>query len=42
MGLQPLEIFYFFKCGDRRYTLESIPTYKDGPRAEKVKLQYAL
>ena len=23
MGLRPLEIFYFFQCGDRRYTSES-------------------
>ena len=31
MGLRPLEIFYFFQCGDRLYT------YKDGPRTERVK-----
>ena len=37
MGLRPLEIFYFFQCGDRLYTSESdvhrrqILTYKDSP-----------
>ena len=41
MGLRPL--FYFFQCGDRLYTSESdvyrrqILSYKDGPRAERVK-----
>ena len=42
MGLRPLEIFYFFQCGDRLYTSESavyrrqILTRKDGPRTERV------
>ena len=44
MGLRPLEFFIFFPCGDRLYTSESdvyrrqILTYKDGPRAVRVKL----
>ena len=43
MGLRPVEIFQFFLYGDRLYTWESdvyrrqIPTYKDGPRTERVK-----
>ena len=38
--------FLFIQCGDRLYTSESdvyrrqILTYKDGPRAERFKLQY--
>ena len=42
MGLRPIELFEFFPCGGRRYTSESavyrreIPTYKDGPRVERV------
>ena len=42
MGLRPLEIFYFFQCGDRIYTSESdvyrhqILTSKYGPRTERV------
>ena len=46
MGLRPLEIFNFFQCGDRLYTSESdvckIITYKDGPRAERVKALTAI
>ena len=44
MGLRPLEIFQFFQCEDRLDTSESdvyrrqILTYKDGPRAERVKI----
>ena len=43
MGPRPLEILYFFQCGDRLYTTESdvirrqILTYKDDPRAERAK-----
>ena len=37
MGLRPLEIFYFFLCGDSLYTLKSdVYKYRDGPRAENV------
>ena len=43
MALWPLEVFYFFQCVDCLFTSESdvyrrqILTYKDGPRAERVK-----
>ena len=43
MSLRPLEPFHFFQIGDRLYTSESgvyrrqILTYKDDPRAERVK-----
>ena len=41
MDLRPLEIFYFFQCGDRLNTSESdvcrrqILTYIDSPRTER-------
>ena len=43
MDLRPLEIILFFQRGSHLYTSESdvyrrqIPTYKDGPRAVRVK-----
>ena len=45
MGVRPLEIFYFFQCGNRFYMSEyyiygrQIQTYKDEHRAERVKAQ---
>ena len=44
MGVRPLEIFPFFLRRDRLHTSESevcrrqIQTYKEGPRAERVKI----